>query len=190
MSPPAASIGEAADPACARLAASKAAVTRRLPAIVAENGCGIAEPVQLEAIVTANGQRIDFDAAPVLRCDMAEAVADWLLADVVPGAGVTRILAAGGYECRGRNRVANAKLSEHARGNAFDLRGLMLAGKSQVTIERQGEAHDFMSALKTSACARFSTVLGPGSDGYHENHLHVDLEARRHGTKLCEWVLR
>jgi len=45
-------------------------------------------------------------------------------------------------------------------------------------------------ALKESACARFSTVLGPGSDGYHEDHVHLDLAQRRGGYKICQWALR
>jgi hypothetical protein len=32
-------------------------------------------------------------------------------------------------------------------------------------------------------------VLGPGSDGYHENHVHVDLAPRRSGYRLCRWDL-
>jgi hypothetical protein len=40
-------------------------------------------------------------------------------------------------------------------------------------------------------CARFSTVLGPGSDGYHENHIHVDLMRRRNGYRaMCQWDVR
>ena len=38
-----------------------------------------------------------------------------------------------------------------------------------------------------SACARFSTVLGPGSDGYHEDHIHLDLMERRNNYKICQW---
>ena len=37
---------------------------------------------------------------------------------------------------------------------------------------------------------RFSTVLGPGSDGYHENHIHVDLAERRGGYRMCQWDVR
>jgi Extensin-like protein C-terminus len=33
-------------------------------------------------------------------------------------------------------------------------------------------------------------VLGPGSDGYHEEHVHLDLAERRNGYKLCQWELR
>jgi hypothetical protein len=33
-------------------------------------------------------------------------------------------------------------------------------------------------------------VLGPGSDGYHEEHIHLDLAERRNGYKLCQWEIR
>ena len=38
-----------------------------------------------------------------------------------------------------------------------------------------------------SACTRFSTVLGPGSDGYHEDHIHLDLMERRNNYRICQW---
>ncbi len=34
------------------------------------------------------------------------------------------------------------------------------------------------------------TVLGPGSDGYHEDHVHVDLAERRNNYRICEWDVR
>jgi Extensin-like protein C-terminus len=33
-------------------------------------------------------------------------------------------------------------------------------------------------------------VLGPGSDGNHEEHIHLDLAERRNNYKLCEWDVR
>jgi hypothetical protein len=36
-------------------------------------------------------------------------------------------------------------------------------------------------------CARFTTVLGPGSDWYHEDHIHLDLMQRRNNYKICQW---
>jgi len=45
-------------------------------------------------------------------------------------------------------------------------------------------------SLKASACARFTTVLGPGSDGYYEDHIHVDLIQRRSGYRLCRWTIQ
>jgi hypothetical protein len=38
-----------------------------------------------------------------------------------------------------------------------------------------------------SVCRRFTTVLGPGSDGYHEEHIHLDLAERRSGYRICQW---
>jgi hypothetical protein len=38
-----------------------------------------------------------------------------------------------------------------------------------------------------SVCARFSTVLGPGSDWYHEDHIHLDLMERRSNYRICQW---
>ena len=38
-----------------------------------------------------------------------------------------------------------------------------------------------------SVCARFTTVLGPGSDGYHEDHIHLDLMERRNNYRICQW---
>ena len=49
---------------------------------------------------------------------------------------------------------------------------------------------DFRVGLRKSTCARFATVLGPGSDGYHENHVHVDLAERAGGRRLCQWEVR
>jgi hypothetical protein len=33
-------------------------------------------------------------------------------------------------------------------------------------------------------------VLGPGSDVYHEEHIHLDLAERRNGYKICQWDVR
>jgi hypothetical protein len=30
-------------------------------------------------------------------------------------------------------------------------------------------------------------VLGPGSDGYHEEHIHLDLMERHNNYKICQW---
>jgi hypothetical protein len=40
-----------------------------------------------------------------------------------------------------------------------------------------------------SVCARFTTVLGPSSDWYHEDHIHLDLAERHNGYRICEWAV-
>jgi hypothetical protein len=51
-------------------------------------------------------------------------------------------------------------------------------------------AKEWRESLRASACVRFHTVLGPGSDGNHETHIHVDLAERRSGYKICQWDVR
>ena len=49
---------------------------------------------------------------------------------------------------------------------------------------------DLRESLRESACGRFTTVLGPGSDGYHEGHIHLDMAERRNGYRICQWEVR
>ena len=46
-----------------------------------------------------------------------------------------------------------------------------------------------MTALRDTACVKFSTVLGPGSDGFHETHMHIDLAPRRSAAHYCHWQI-
>lgn len=49
-----------------------------------------------------------------------------------------------------------------------------------------GLASAFQDAIRASACLDFTTVLGPGSNASHDNHLHLDIIARSKGYRLCE----
>ena len=69
-----------------------------------------------------------------------------------------------------------------------------MADSSGHNPEKRADPHvarEFREDVKRSACARFSTVLGPGSDGFHEDHVHVDLMERAPGRfKMCQWDVR
>ena len=94
------------------------------------------------------------------------------------------------YECRGRNNVRAAKVSEHGRADALDVRDFKLADGRELGLTDVNVDKDWREAIRASACARFSTVLGPGSDGSHEEHIHLDLAERRNDYKICEWDVR
>jgi hypothetical protein len=94
------------------------------------------------------------------------------------------------YDCRGRNRVFGAKMSEHGRGNALDIRAVKLDSGVIAHLTDPHVAKEVRNDLRKSACDRFMTVLGPGSDGYHENHIHVDLAERRSDFRMCQWEVR
>jgi Extensin-like protein C-terminus len=40
--------------------------------------------------------------------------------------------------------------------------------------------------VQAAACAQFATVLAPGANVYHYNHIHVDLMRHAGGRHLCE----
>ena len=73
------------------------------------------------------------------------------------------------------------------KANALDVRGFLLAGKQRVTLTDPLVSHEFREKIRAQVCARFHTVLGPGSDGYHEEHIHLDLAERRNDYRICQW---
>ncbi|MBN8919653.1 MAG: extensin family protein [Rhizobiales bacterium] len=177
-----------------RLAAGLA-VAAALPPISGPGGCGTADPVRLEAIMTPAGRRIALSPAAVVDCSTAEAVANWVRDEVVPafpapGAQLAGIAVAAAYECRGRNRVAGAKISQHGYGKAIDLSALTLTDGSKVGLTDKAADMALRTRLRESGCRRFTTVLGPGSDGYHEAHIHFDVIVRRSGYRICQWDIR
>ncbi|MBI3702671.1 MAG: extensin family protein, partial [Rhizobiales bacterium] len=70
------------------------------------------------------------------------------------------------------------------------LRAFTLADKRTIGLTDMTVPKAWRAALRESACARFTTVLGPGSDGYHESHIHLDIAERRNGYRICQWEVR
>ncbi len=173
----------------------KIAAVEPMPRLIGPDACGGSDMVRLEAVMLAGGERIELKPAPVLRCAFAESLAGWLHDEAAPragklGAALRAIETYDDFECRGRNRVAGARLSEHGKGNAVDLRSFVLADGRTVGLTDMTVAKDFRNELRESACHRFTTVLGPGSDGQHEAHIHLDLAERHQGYRMCQWDVR
>ena len=171
------------------------AVIEPLPPVTGASGCGIDDPVRLSAVMTKDKLRVAITPPATLRCTMAEALAHWIREDVAPisatlGAPLGGIANFDSYDCRGRNRVAGAMISEHGKGNALDIRAVTLANGKSYELTDMAVAKPMRERLRASACARFTTVLGPASDGYHESHVHVDLAERRSGYRICQWAVR
>ena len=121
---------------------------------------------------------------PARGCPMAAAIADWIRSDMAPfaqslGTTLLDLDNFDSFECRGRNRMVGGRLSEHGRANAIDIRALKLASGRSISLVDRTVSRSLRESVLHSACARFSTVLGPGSDWYHEDHIHLDLMERR-----------
>jgi len=149
-------------------------------------GCGAERPFVVAAL--AQGQ-VGLSPAATLRCPMVPAVDHWISNVVRPaarrhfGREVVEIKVAASYACRTRNSIRGAKLSEHGRANALDVRAFVLAGGEEVTVKRGwsgwGAEGRFLRQVHKGACRSFTTVLGPNADRYHHDHFHMDLA--RHG---------
>ncbi|WP_041357677.1 extensin family protein [Nitrobacter hamburgensis] len=180
-------------PSACRLALTDAvAIAPSIPAITGPGVCGGADLVRLEAVVLPDRTRVPVKPAATLRCTMASAIADWIRTDMAPlaeglGSRVSELDNFDSFECRGRNRIAGAKLSEHGRANALDVRAVRLSNGRAIALTDRKVPRELREKLMRSVCARFTTVLGPGSDGYHENHIHLDLAERRNGYRICQW---
>lgn len=152
-------------------------------------GCGIANPL----IVTGIAPEVALEPPSTMRCEAALAAARWVADTVVPmsrklGRGDLVAIDQGtAYLCRPR---ADGKMSEHAWGNALDVMGFRFGGGDPIpVVPRAGDGtleEAFQRAARAGACLDFATVLGPGSDADHANHLHLDVKAREGGYRVCE----
>ena len=179
--------------ACRQALTESIAISPSIPPISGPGGCGGEDLVRLEAVVLPDNKgRVALKPAAVLRCSMASAIADWIRTDMAPlaearGSRLSDLDNLDSYDCRGRNGVAGAPLSEHGRANALDVRALKLASGASIALTDRDVPREVRETVLHSVCARFTTVLGPGSDGYHEDHIHLDLAERRSGYRICQW---
>jgi hypothetical protein len=174
---------------------AKIAVVLPMRRMIGPGNCGGDDMVRIDAVLLADHSRVVIEPAPHLRCAMAEQLALWVRDDVAPlvkaqGAALSMVNNYNDYECRSRNRQPGGKLSEHGKGNAIDVRGLGLADGHVLLLTDMMVPKAVRDDLRKTACERFTTVLGPGSDGYHEAHIHLDLAERHNGYRICHWVVR
>jgi hypothetical protein len=192
---PAGRASPAAEPgpsACRLALTEEVAIAHSIPDVHGPGGCGGTDLVKLEAIVLPNKHRVAVTPAATLRCSMAAAITDWVRTDLLPlteklGSEINVLDNFDSFECRGRNRVPGAPLSEHGRANALDVRALKLANGRTISLTDRSVPRDIRENVLHSVCARFMTVLGPDSDWYHEDHIHLDLMERRNNYRICQW---
>jgi len=119
-----------------------------------------------------------------VTCPLAETFAAWArfgvdrAAQQILGSPLVRIETMGSYNCR--NVAGSDRRSAHATANAIDIAAFVLADGRRITIT--GDWHggtpaerQFLTAIHSSACKRFGTVLGPAYNAAHRDHLHLEL---------------
>jgi hypothetical protein len=145
--------------------------------------------------VTAFGP-VAVKPAATLACPIVSVLDRWLADSVQPaaqrwfGARVVEIKQISAYSCRGMNGNSQAHISEHAFGNALDIAAFTLADGRRITVKDgwkgMPEEQGFLRDVQAAACQQFTTVLAPGSNAYHYDHIHVDLMRRATRRLICE----
>ncbi len=147
-------------------------------------------------MVTAAAAPVQVQPPATLACPIVSVLDRWISEAVQPAAmkwfrqPVVEIKQISAYSCRGMNGNPNSHISEHAFGNALDIAEFDLADGHKISLqygwhgtpEEQGFLHDVQGA----ACRDFTTVLAPGANVYHYNHMHVDLMRRAYRPVICE----
>lgn len=166
---------------------------KELPPIPGEEeGCGIASPLELSVVIPG----IKLEPEGTMRCETALALSRWATNVVVPTAkmalpdrNVTAFGNASTYICRNRNSASAGKISEHAKGSAVDIATLTFDKGEPLVMKPRDEDGTmegaFQRTITTAACLFFRTVLSPGSDATHQDHLHMDVLERKGGYLYC-----
>jgi hypothetical protein len=155
-------------------------------------GCGIDQPIIVAEVLPG----VETGGA-TMRCKTAQALGHWLKDTVQPalniamrGRKITGLVPGSTYACRLRNNASAGKISEHAHGNAFDVAAFKFDNGEKMEMKPRNDDHTmegaFQKTATAGACLHFTTVLAPGSDAAHEDHLHLDTMERNGGYRICE----
>ncbi len=154
------------------------------------NGCEVRNRYEVQSLAG-----VHFSQRATMNCGFATPLNDWLDRTVQDSAAhafgerVVGIDVAASYSCRARNNVRGAKMSEHGYGNAIDISAFTLESGRKVSVlegwSGGSDERKFLRQVRGRACGEFATVLGPGSDRNHRDHIHLDLQNRRSGNAYC-----
>ena len=155
----------------------------RISAPITKDSCVVQGAVELDVVASPFG-KVRLGGKPTMSCLFARRFTAWVREIAAPltlaymGSNLTSIETEGGFVCRERDNRPGEKISEHAKGDAIDVAAFQLENGQNVSVKAAvaSAKNDgaLIKALRTSACGYFTTVLGPGSDEAHKEHLHFD----------------
>ncbi|SIS76347.1 extensin-like domain-containing protein [Paracoccus saliphilus] len=160
-----------------------------------DSDCGIARPLRVTEILPG----LELEGGAEMRCDTARALGFWARDFLRPAAAtlpdsprLTGLRLGSTYSCRARAGTGKKrpKLSEHALGNAIDIAAFLFDNSDPLPVQPREDTGDrfeaFQRSARATACLYFTTVLGPGSNEAHDDHLHLDVKSRKNGWRLCQ----
>jgi hypothetical protein len=164
---------------------------------IADGQCRAQSPLSVTGVL-ANGRMVPVSGGVETDCGVASALPAWVesvdsylksredtqIAELVVGTS---------YMCRNVNGASSGSLSFHGFADALDVVGFKLEDGRFVTVEggwanATSPEGRLLRFAHDSACANFTTVLGPEANAEHHDHLHLDLGC--HGktctARICE----
>ncbi len=171
---------------CTHLLSGVAAEVEHLEPIK-KGECGLPAPVRLKSL--GSDKKFVFDPPVDINCPMVVALDKWIKSTLQPKAvaglksSVTGIVNASGYSCRNIYSLPNAKLSQHALGNAIDIGGFKLAdGRTIKVLKGWGMTERDKVALakaKAKAEAEAKAARAKGTEAAQKG----DVAVAPHGDK-------
>ena len=145
---------------------------------IREHECGAPAPLELHAV--GRSPQVVLSPPITVTCDLAVALARWVKSEVQPlahrylASPIVRIDTMSSYSCRTAYGRKNARLSEHGRANAADLRSFTATsgitasvledwGPTGREIAEQVAAAKRVAAQSTAQAARAATTVATGS---------------------------
>jgi len=125
---------------------------------IREGECGAPAPVRVISI--GKKPEVALSPPPVVTCDMAAAMHDWVKSSVQPlarkhlGGEVIKIETMSDYSCRNAYGRAKTRLSEHGKANALDIRGFTTTkGDTAILLDDWGLTRRDVAAQAAAAKA-------------------------------------
>lgn len=182
--------------ACVSDLSSQKAVFEQLGA-AKDEGCELSGAIKLTSVSTPFGE-VRLSSKPIVLCSFGRQFNGWVRDVAAPlalgytGERLAQVETGSAFSCRARYDKPGLVPSEHAKGDAIDIASFVLADGRRIPVKQQASeiplSSDLVHALRMTACGFFTTVLGPGADAAHAEHLHFDsgLHGATPNYRICE----
>ena len=164
---------------------------------VAKEGCIVEGAVELDAVSSPFG-KVSMPGKPTMACVFARQFTTWVRNVAAPltlaymESKLAAIETGAGLVCRTRYNMPGEKISEHAKGNAIDIAAFRLENGQKLSVKDASASTKIdgvlMRTFRATGCGYFTTILGPGSNEAHKDHLHFDygMHGSTYNYRVCE----
>jgi hypothetical protein len=164
---------------------------------ITKDGCTVEGAIELDAVSSPFGN-VSIPGKPIMVCAFARQFTSWVRDVAAPltlaylGSKLAAIETGPGLVCRTKYGTPGEKMSEHAKGDAIDITAFRAEDGRRLSVKDANASAQIdgvlMKTLRTTGCGYFTTVLGPGSNEAHKEHLHLDYELRgnTNNYRICE----